>query len=1687
MGSVPSKARLGRWATVALLFALALPGGASAHPGHDHGPAGLDGRIPGQPDFVRKGKTTYEFLPSREEYEVRTQGKPTSFIHFDAPATEGVPAGPNTPLPTNEDAPICATSGNRIVPVYTHRPGSGGPTPTAQIQSIIQRMNWKIIDQSSQASGGARTVQLVVDCTAGGVINVYDVATADESYNTIWGTVPGQLFGKPEGPNSVKYLAFDPGGVGGGVGSPPVSPIKKFNNWSATQSGIGIAYNGVWETHVPVHELFHTMGASQGGSSEPPPFGSKGAHCYDGLDILCYEDGSGPVGAFTTTRCPFSEGYDQANKTPVDCGKDTYFDTIPEVGSWLATHWNSGGEENPFLVNSSDRRVQVETGTLVAVNTTEATVSGNVAANGSLATKYRFDYGLTTSYGSSAPASFTSVTTDMYGKDVKQPLTGLSAGVEYHYRLAAQNSNGTVYGADRTFVTSRWQLREMPSFEKSVDLEDVSCLNKNACMAVGVHAKSPEVTVALRGENGVWTPQATQNPSESTAKLTGVSCPTASSCAAVGSYFKLGTKPLAERWNGSTWTLDTPPIPGGSSSAELMSVSCVSSSYCVAVGLSGPSTESKTLVEAWNGSEWSVVTSPSPGSDSELKSVSCVTTSSCVAVGSADNNSVLVERWNGSSWSVEATPVPNAESTHLKDVSCTSTTACMSIGSSKNVYLAISWDGSKWTESKPSETVGSFGGVSCATSNACYASGTKGTQFWDGSKWIFDPTASTGESVPLFRDLSCWSATSCVGVGTLFDAGQNKRLPIVEQRSAHVPPVATTGAATGLALEGTLNAKATLSGKVGLADSDPSYYFEYGTTTSYGSKVPAVAKEIATSEAEVEVSEAIEFLSPNTTYHYRLVAFNEAGISKGEDRVFTTLDTMPIKALSFGSTGAGPGQLSFPRGIAVEPDGEVWIADDSNNRIQKFNESGEYLTQFGSAGEGNGQFDTPVDIAITAGGDLWVTDALNCRVQKFDSTGKYLDQFGGCGFEGGKFVEASGIAIGPNGHIWVTDSGYYRVQEFTAAGEFIRSVGGYGIGNGQFESPNGVAIGSDGHVWVADSYLNRVQEFSASGEYLSQFGTYGTGPGQFAGAGPIEVTPSGRIWITDRETGRVQGFNASGHYLGTFGSFWEPGGLAAGPEDSVYVSDSRNDRVQKWRLAKPPYISPLSAQNVTHNQATLRGQVNARGFLTNYRFEYGTTTSYGTSVPIPDKSVGASVNAVELSEAIGSLAPATVYHYRIRAQSDGGPGPVYGEDRTFETLPAPIEPPQLEAMATTKAFDGSSASLADFSANWSTPSWASGSTPKGQDTSTGWGPVDAYPTVNATYFKPTITDGGGGIATVATLAARPSTTNHYFSLWLDLYGPSFFARTGYELRFTETGANVYEVALNKWSNGTKTSLGTKTGYSFPVGSKLALIDKGATVSTWAKTGAEFTKLLSAEDTAYSAGNAGVEGAGNNLRLTNFKTGSLLDGVANMDAALKGLPMIDTFNRSESPLSNGGAWAALAWNTGTSGKTTGQTIGGFGWYAYDAQPKINGAYSTKATMADTGAGVGVAATLSWGSFAAGSYYSLWLDMPSPGSARTGYELRFAGTSSGVYDVTLSKWQAGTQTVLGTKTGYSFANGNQFALVDKGGTVSVWTKTGSEFTQILSAEDASFISGFAGIEASGPNSLIRDFRSGSLAPS
>jgi YD repeat-containing protein len=277
------------------------------------------------------------------------------------------------------------------------------------------------------------------------------------------------------------------------------------------------------------------------------------------------------------------------------------------------------------------------------------------------------------------------------------------------------------------------------------------------------------------------------------------------------------------------------------------------------------------------------------------------------------------------------------------------------------------------------------------------------------------------------------------------------------------------------------------------------------------------------------------------------------------------------------------GPFKSPGDVAVDAQGNLWVLDKGNNRVQKFSPQGSFLAKFGAYGTGDGQFNRPTAIAIAANGDLLITDAGNTRVQRFSASGAYLSKFGSKGTGNGQFSGAGpeGIAIDASGNIWVSDTGAGRLEKFSSTGTFIKPVATKGSGSGQLGEPTAVAVDAANNIWVTDWLNNRLSVFNNNGEFKSQFGSAGTGNGQFNRPDGIEIDSEGNVWVGDQNNGRVQQFDLAGKYKSQFGSSSDPGqfehlmGIATDPNGHIWVTDTAKNRIQKWTIPGQPQFSSL--------------------------------------------------------------------------------------------------------------------------------------------------------------------------------------------------------------------------------------------------------------------------------------------------------------------------------------------------------------------------------------------------------------------------------------------------------------------------------------------------------------------------------
>ena len=178
------------------------------------------------------------------------------------------------------------------------------------------------------------------------------------------------------------------------------------------------------------------------------------------------------------------------------------------------------------------------------------------------------------------------------------------------------------------------------------------------------------------------------------------------------------------------------------------------------------------------------------------------------------------------------------------------------------------------------------------------------------------------------------------------------------------------------------------------------------------------------------------------------------------------------------SRGTGDRQFSVPYSVDVVANGNVWVADRGNHRIQEFDKDGKFLFKFGSFGAKPGQFNNPRQVAVDKDMKyLYVVDSKNNRIQKFFTNGTFVKSWGTLGTGNGQFSLPVTIIMDSKGNLIVNERGNSRVQKFDSNGTFLLKFGSAGKGDGQFTDPEHLAIDSDGNVYVTDRKNNNIQVF----------------------------------------------------------------------------------------------------------------------------------------------------------------------------------------------------------------------------------------------------------------------------------------------------------------------------------------------------------------------------------------------------------------------------------------------------------------------------------------------------------------------------------------------------------------------------------------------------------------------------------
>lgn len=353
---------------------------------------------------------------------------------------------------------------------------------------------------------------------------------------------------------------------------------------------------------------------------------------------------------------------------------------------------------------------------------------------------------------------------------------------------------------------SSW-TSEDPGIAVESRLVGVTCPTSVSCVAVGSKRDgSLQKSLALAWDSFTWTETVAANGMTVTANtLLGIACVTEDACWSVSSYDSgIALQTSIQFWNGATWSLVPSPNTSSTASNILYDVACASLSDCWAAGYAMDAGGFQPLMLHWDGVTWAIVASPSATlvGNNFLHDITCRNSNDCWAVGFYDSGigyNTLIEHWDGTAWTIVSSPnVEGSIQNRLYGITCApAANRCWAAGrhhldNGQTKNLILTWDGSGWAiQASPhssEQESNTLLAAECISASDCWAVGTRSEGFghgrnlmlhWDGTDWtsveVPDPADATYNYVFL-RSIDCVNASTCKAVGFYSSNGVNRTM-----------------------------------------------------------------------------------------------------------------------------------------------------------------------------------------------------------------------------------------------------------------------------------------------------------------------------------------------------------------------------------------------------------------------------------------------------------------------------------------------------------------------------------------------------------------------------------------------------------------------------------------------------------------------------------------------------------------------------------------------------------------------------------------------------------------------------------------------------------------------------------------------------------------------------------------------
>jgi phosphodiesterase/alkaline phosphatase D-like protein len=1096
-----------------------------------------------------------------------------------------------------------------------------------------------------------------------------------------------------------------------------------------------------------------------------------------------------------------------ANLTGLSPGTTYYFRAV-------AT--NASGTTNGNILSfTTSPPATVTTGIASPVTTTTAILNGIVNANNN-STTVTFEYGMTTSYGTTVTADQSPVTGQV-DTAVSKTITGLIPDSTYHFRVVGDNALGTSYGDDMTFFTS---AQTAPTV--TTDDATFSVFPNNAALNGTVNANNADATVTF--EYGTTTAYGTTVTADQSPVLGSVDTAVSKLITGLIPNTTYHYRVVATNGIGTTNGADMTFFNTTAPYAKTEAASNVTQTTATLNGTVNPKTlaEGSTVVTfeygmtASYGTTVTAIESPIGGGYNQGVSFNLTG----LIPNTTYHYRVIADNINGTGTGADMTfttnslpivttntaaPVGTTTATLNGTVNANndSTTVTFEYGTTTAYGTTVTADQSPVSGIIDTAVSKNITGLVNGTTYHYRVVGTNSSGTSSGADQTFTtgvnpPSVSTGAATSITTTSAImngtinanglsttvrfdWGLTTSYGVTSSATPGvvtgitntpvtynPTTLLPnttyhyrVVAQNAGGIvygadmsfttnaAPTVTTNTATSTTTTGTV-----LNGMVNANNQSATVTFEFGTTTAYGTTVTADQSPV-TGQVATPVSKAITGLTPNTTYHYRVVGTNASGTGYGADLTFTTAVGAPIV-----TTGSASPLVT----------GAIL-----NGIVNAQNASTTVTFEYGTT-VAYGSTVTADQSPVTGSNNTAVTVTLSGL--SFNTTYHYR-------------VVGSNV----NGTVNGADMTFITTLNPSATTGAATNV------LATAATVHGTANGNGG-VWnVRFDY----------GTTIAYGSTMVATPNQTSGSADIPVSAT--------LTGLTP--NTTYHYRTTVYS----GGFFYFGSDMTFTT------------LLGPAVTTNAATFVGSNTATVNGTVNANNASTTVTFEYGFDTSYGQSVTADQSPVTGNTNTA-VSRTLGTLIPNTTYHYRVVGSNANGT--VNGGDMTFTT----------SAIAPTVTTDAASGI-------GSTGATLNGTVNPNNDSTTvtfEYGTTTSYGTTVTADQSP-VTGSSNMLVSKGITGLTTNTTYHYRVVGQNGAGTS----NGVDMTFT-TGTNTPTAATNA-ASGISTSGATLNGTVNANGASTTVTFEYGTSTAYGKTTtADQSPVTGSNDTAVTSTISGLIGS-----------------------------------------------------------------------------------------------------------------------------------------------------------------------------------------------------------------------------------